>query len=39
MIRTPASVREMARSGVPARKISKDLGIPLRTVYYILKNG
>ncbi|WP_297508771.1 DUF1699 family protein [Thermococcus sp.] len=30
-------VRELASKGVPAREISSRLGIPLRTVYYLVR--
>jgi len=35
--KTVKLVREMADMGVPMREISERLGIPLRTVYYIVE--
>jgi len=35
--KTVKLVRELAEKGVPMREISERLGIPLRTVYYLLK--
>ncbi|AHL22565.1 MULTISPECIES: DUF1699 family protein [Thermococcus] len=34
--KTVKLVRELARKGVPMREISERLGIPLRTVYYMV---
>ena len=33
------TIREMRRNGVPVKDIAKELKIPLRTVYYHLKNN
>ena len=35
--KTVKLVRELARKGVPMREISERLGIPLRTVYYMVR--
>jgi len=32
-------IKNLAKSGVPVKKIAKKENIPLRTVYYIIKNG
>ncbi|WP_456420554.1 DUF1699 family protein [Thermococcus sp.] len=36
--KTVKLVRELAEKGVPMREISARLGIPLRTVYYIVRD-
>ncbi|ASJ07150.1 DUF1699 family protein [Thermococcus pacificus] len=35
--RTVRQVRELLRKGVPAKEISSRMGIPLRTVYYMIE--
>jgi len=35
--KTVKLVRELAKKGVPMREISERLGIPLRTVYYMVR--
>ncbi len=35
--KTVRQVRELLRKGVPAKEISSRMGIPLRTVYYMIE--
>ena len=37
--RTVRQVRELLMRGVPAKEISSRMGIPLRTVYYMMERG
>ena len=37
--RTVRQVRELLMKGVPAKEISSRMGIPLRTVYYMMERG
>jgi len=35
--RTVKQVRELLKRGMPAKEVSRSLGIPLRTVYYLVE--